>query len=681
MKQIFFYIIYLGLISMSFAQNQSHEIGVRQYENKILIRWAPKTYKAWKNGIDSGYVLQRIEVSDLVNGANNWQILNSSTIKPMPLDLMKQKFGEKNMNAALAAQMIYGKTTVTNSEDLGDVIKKYKAEQENKLGFVLLACGKDFEVAKAAALAWEDKTYKGNVHYAYRLIAIGQDTIYGNINLSQLNGFEYNLPEVEVEKLEKSAHLRWPLEGYPFWGYYLEKKVKNDWIRTTSSPLIVINTVKDSIERIPIMIETEKYEQNYQKLQYRLVGIDDYGIENTGPIFLSFGVDKTAPSAPENAKALGIDEKTIRVEWKWENLLKSKDVIGFRIDKALNTDFYFLPYSTILPLNTRSFLDKSPEILGSNYYRVATIDTAGNESYSVFTYGMVFDSVAPSIPSNIKCSIDSNGVVNLTWDRPKEIDVFGYRVYFSNNANHAFINLTGKPIETNSYSDTISLKTLTKKAFYKIVALDFNYNHSKFSEAIEIKRPDKIKPQAPFFTNYYTDGNSIKLNWMRSFSDDAEAVVLRRKIAGQLEWTVIFKGKNQKDTFFEDKNVTRNTNYEYEIRVLDESGLWSDNEKTVSIKTIPLQTLEDVSALKAIYNKEKKQVELTWQYLTLKEHYFVIYKSLDGSKFEEIDFVDENNSYIDKSIKREQLYFYKIKPISRKGAAGIPCNAVKVKIE
>lgn len=129
---------------------------------------------------------------------------------------------------------------------------------------------------------------------------------------------------------------------------------------------------------------------------------------------------------------------------------------------------------------------------------MAAIDTAGNESYSVFTYGMVFDSVAPSIPSNIKCSIDSNGVVNLTWDKPKEIDVFGYRVYFSNNANHAFINLTGKPIETNSYSDTISLKTLTKKAFYKIVALDFNYNHSKFSEAIEIKRPDKIKPQAPF---------------------------------------------------------------------------------------------------------------------------------------------------------------------------------------
>ncbi len=65
-----------------------------------------------------------------------------------------------------------------------------------------MACGKDFEVAKAAALAWEDKTYKGNVHYAYRLIAIGQDTIYGNINLSQLSGFEYNLPEVEVETTE-----------------------------------------------------------------------------------------------------------------------------------------------------------------------------------------------------------------------------------------------------------------------------------------------------------------------------------------------------------------------------------------------------------------------------------------------------------------------------------------------
>lgn len=671
---------FLGFCVSAYAQEQSHELKLKVQNNKIWIRWAPKNYSFWKKGIDSGYVLQRIDIDSLAEGSNNWQGLNSSILKPMPLEQMKQTFGEKNMNAALAAQMLYGKTSVPNSDNLGEIIYNTKAEQDNKLGFLLLACSKDFNVAKGVALGFEDVNFDNNKFYAYRLIAIGEDTIYGNLNLKNVDLEDYLLPEVEIEFLEKSANLKWTLEGYPFWGYFIEKRNKKDkeWKRTTTSPIILINTNKDTIKKTPLMIATEKYDENYQVYEYRLVGIDDYGIENFGPVFTAFGADKTPPDNPDNIKADGIDENTIKLEWTWKNESGFKDAVGFRIDKAISNDFYFQPYSEILPINTRSFVDKTPARLGNNYYRVAAIDTAGNQSFSSFAYGMVYDSVAPSTPQNIRFSIDSNGIVKLNWDKPKEIDVFGYRVYFSNYYNHEFINLTGNPLDTNFFSDTISLKTLTKKAYYKIVALDYNFNHSKYSEAIEIKRPDKIKPQSPFFTNYFTDGTSVILNWIPSYSDDADVIIIKKRISGELNWIEIYQGKNGIDSTLEDKNVSRNIIYDYDIRAVDENGLISDAEKTLRVKIIPLQELEDVSLLKAVYNKDKNQIELSWQYGIIKDYYFVIYKSTDGINFSEIDFVDENNRFNDNDVKAAQQYFYKVKPVARKGASGKPSEKVAI---
>lgn len=681
MKTLLFTILFTGFFAKVYAQNPSHELKLKLHNNTVLIRWAPNSMLVWKKAIDSGYVLQKIDVNDLAQGSNNWENLSNSTIQPMPLEQMKQKFGEKNMNAALAAQMLYGKNTVQNSDNFGEIIYNSKIEQQNKLGFLLMACSKDFEVAKAVALGYEDSKLNKNAHYAYRLIVKGQDTVYNNIKTSEQ--IDFLLPEVEIELLEKAANLKWQIENSPFWGYFVEKRKKEDkdWKRTSTSPLVFVNTFKDTVNRELIMIETEQYQDNYQVYEYRLVGIDDFGKESFGPVFKAFGADKTAPNQADNIKAEGVDEQSIKVSWTWNNLNNSKDLVGFRIDKSINKDFYFTPYSGILPTNTRLFLDQSPVRLGNNYYRVAAIDTAGNESYSVFAYGMVYDSVAPSAPQNIKHQIDSQGVVHLTWDKPKENDVFGYRVYFSNYYNHEFINLTGNPIDTNFFSDTINLKTLSKKAYYKVVALDYHFNHSNFSEALELKRPDKIKPQAPFFTSYFTDGTMVRLNWMPSFSDDVDVVFIKRRISGSATWIEIYKGKNAKDSFFEDKNVTRNNIYEYEIQVIDESGLLSENVKTLSVKTIPEQMLEDVSNLSVIFNSDKKQIELNWQFKELKNHFFVVYKSNDGVNYEELDFVEENNVFIDKDYKINQIYFYKIKPVSKKGAAGKASEPVKIQIK
>ncbi len=671
------------LFSSTKAEENSHELLLRHHQGKILIRWAPTSYKTWKTTLDSGYMVQKIKLADLLDGGNDWNNVNESPIKPLSLNEFRDVFGDEDESAALAAHMIYGANTDKGKLSMIDVIPHSLAEQKNRYTFLLIAASKSFEVAKASALAAEDNDIEEGAHYAYRLIAIGSDTIYENINLNIDNSKDYILPDVDVEELEHAADIIWQTKNYPFWGYFLEKKdnENNSWQRTTNSPLVFLEADLDSLQELDNknrIIASEKYNSNYTPVEYRLVGIDDYGIESIGEVFSAQGVDKTPPPQADSLSAKGIDENSILVRWDWEATDEAKDMIGFRVDKAITTDFAFQEYSEILPVNARSFVDKAPHRLGNNYYRVAAIDTAGNESYSIFTYGMVYDTIPPTTPKNIQHTIDSNGVVILNWDPSPEIDVLGYRLYFANQEDHEFITLTGNPIDTNSYTDTISLKTLTKYAYYKVVALDYNYNHSDYSETIKVERPDKIRPQAPFFTSYYTDGSLIRLNWKKSYSDDADVIIIKRKEEGNNTWEEIYKKDNDADSSFIDKNVKRNLVYEYDIKAIDFSGLLSEDGRILKVKTIPLQILEDVKSLRGSYLSESNRILLSWEYEPLEDIYYVVYRSNDGENFHEIDYVEEEREYYDGIINKDQQYFYAIKPVLKKGASGKRSKSIEV---
>ncbi len=75
------------------------------------------------------------------------------------------------------------------------------------------------------------------------------------------------------------------------------------------------------------------------------------------------------------------------------------------------------------------------------------------------------------------------------------MDIRGFNVFYSNKPDHEFSLLTKTPLTDTVFRDTISLKTLTKKIYYKVVAVDYNSNYSKFSQILELKRPDVVPPQ------------------------------------------------------------------------------------------------------------------------------------------------------------------------------------------
>ena len=143
----------------------------------------------------------------------------------------------------------------------------------------------------------------------------------------------------------------------------------------------------------------------------------------------------------------------------------------------------------------------------------------------------------------------------------------GYAIQFSNDSSHVFAVVTNKPVLTNSYTDTIMIRTLTERIYYKVVAIDKNFNYSDLSPYLALQRPDVIAPSAPLFTEYKRDTNSITLYWLNSTSKDVVKHILYRKAENTSSWTMIesqLKNKGISSSFI-DKKAEYGIQYEYKI--------------------------------------------------------------------------------------------------------------------
>jgi hypothetical protein len=93
-----------------------------------------------------------------------------NALKPEPLETW-EKLIEKNDNAAIVAQAIYGENfSVTGTDKLENIVN-LSEENEQRFTFALLTADRDYEIAKKAGLGIEDKTVKPNEKYAYRIIS------------------------------------------------------------------------------------------------------------------------------------------------------------------------------------------------------------------------------------------------------------------------------------------------------------------------------------------------------------------------------------------------------------------------------------------------------------------------------------------------------------------------------
>jgi len=657
-------------------------------KDSIVLRWAPDLAIVWKQQLEIGYILERAEIpKDDFNKAIVFEKMSNSPILPLPVEQWIKIFKPTDKYAGIAAQLMFTNTPF-NAADIGEPENITDRVNDIKMrhSFSLLAAEQDARVAQASGLRFVDKsTVKGKA-YLYRLYyALPHPEIPCDTALLYIDTDELDLPTQVitpfVNNQERAITLQWNAgRNSKFNGYYVERADfgSDNFKRLNETPLVSIKKV-DSPGDFGFFTDSV---ENYKKYHYRIIGINLFG-ELSIPSEKVEGMarDFTPPSPALILNINDLGNKTLRLEWKVPYV--DADLSHFEIARSFNVDGPFQSLTQKINAETREFIDTKPNPHKGNFYVIVSYDTSGNTVRSLPFYGILVDSFPPAVPVGLHGYVDTNSVVHLKWDMGKEPDLQGYRVFFANSPNDEFSNLTPYILADTLFNDTIEKRTLTKHIYYSIAAVDNNYNHSKMSPWIKIRRLDVIPPTPPIINNVEVQDSSIVLNWHNSTSDDVLEHLLLRRVGGETAWKTIARWPGYpKETNYTDLEVVPKTFYEYAFAAVDSSNLRSIDSPVIAVRTFDRGRREGIEDIAVKYDLEQKKNIISWDYSKAGNYSFLIYRSYkEFGLTKYVKVAGKDRFYADKEIIGKGNYTYAIKVVYEDGGESPLSEKVNVLID
>jgi len=407
--------------------------------------------------------------------------------------------------------------------------------------------------------------------------------------------------------------------------------------------------------------------ENYRPVQYRVRGLNAFGeVSPAGTVVVAMGRDRTAPKAVLPEKYDIVDGVSIRLKWRL-NGEPDSDLKGFTVAKSMDPEGPFEPVSAMLPATARSFVDTNVRDLPQHYYTVTAFDTAGNARASVPVLGIFPDSIPPAVPTGLVGRIDSNGVVTLTWNANTEKDLKGYRVFFANQDDHEYMQLTTDITMDTVFTDTLTLQTLSEEIYYKITALDYNFNHSPFTATLVLKKPDVVPPTAPLITDVTVDEGAVHLHWHNSPTSDAVEHTLYRRRMGEGEWKSLVNYKDRSASYT-DSTAEVAVMYEYAVEARDDDGLVSPKSNVVSARVYDSGVRPAVERIAYEVDTLNHRIILKWNYGAGKDCSFYVYKSGGDDSYMLMQSIPAQvREFADTDVSAGATYRYALKVVTDDG--------------
>ncbi len=683
----------LFILCCSTAVAQQKE-GLRLIANgkkdSIQLRWAPSTPYLWQIGNKAGYVVERLtymrDGKVLQVTKQDVTRLNTEPVKPYTQERLLQ-MAKINDRAAVVAEAIYGKKfEVTgpgsNAPKKGDILAR-ASEVENRFGFALLLGDVSPEIAKATGLFFTDRQVKKGERYIYRVRFASEPKNLkyesGTVVLESTDEMKlHKINDVKAEFSNLLATLQWPVlfSTGTYTAYSVERSSDGkNFARVTELPIISTSAKRDG-EYASFM---DSLKDNTSLYYYRIRGISPFG--ETGPpsdVIKGKGKEPIQYAISIDTIEV-IENKRIRIGWKTDNQSNST-VKGFQVYRAATDDGpYFTVNKKILPGTAAEFVDETPG--NSNYYRVKAVFEDSASSVMTFSHLAILEDLnPPSPPIGLKGTIDSNGIVTVSWDQNKEKDFYGYRVFRANSLREEFVEVSRNIGKQTNFKDTLQLNTLTKNVYYRVVALDKTYNNSDYSQALLLKKPDTVSPAPPLFTYGKREGDKIRIKWTPSPSDDVARYTLYRQETDAAApdsiaaWSVADGRKEMEDG----QSLRLGKSYTYTLYVYDSAG----NKSRGSFGEIFYETgyRDEVAGVKAKADRENHKITLSWDYQTPGVEKYVIYRAKEGQPLIiYTTLAPESKTFTDTELLVNNNYVYKIQALFTGGMRSKLTGEIKVK--
>ncbi|MEO8474423.1 MAG: hypothetical protein ABI477_19630 [Chryseolinea sp.] len=673
-------------------QPRSLYLIARNYGDSVVLRWTPREPIYWRAANRSGYIIRRYVVEgNKPSGKKTGTVLTPQPIKPWTPEIWKARIKPGDTLSLVAAQILYGKTVSTADPKKGVSMQEAMNatnDLQNRHAYAILLADQSGFVANGLGMRFVDRTVEKGKTYAYAIYAlvdakqVRSDTAATVINTTVILPAP-EMPEVMVEQLDHAVKFSWDRKRADmfFSTYFLERSTdQGKTFKRVNHQAFVQPLRDDQNELIPPPITyVDSLPSNYRPYIYRIYGITPFGEAGKPTKNLPvMGRDKISPSAPVQVTAEHIKGSHVRLRWQKKS--NEPDFAGFMVGKSPNVNGPFVPLNLkLLPKTATEFLDTEALASGTNYYVIAALDTANNAGLSLPAYVIMKDSLPPGKPTGLTGKIDTTGIVKLHWKLGKELDLYGYLVYYANAKDHAFTPISTDFVADSTFTDSVSLRTLTEKIYYRIVAFDKNRNPSKSSDILELKKPDKNPPVAAVFTGFQVTDTTVVMNWAPSSSADLTSQLLYRRVingtdSAWIEYARLDKGVKD----FTDRKVKKLTRYEYSIVAIDDAGLRSQKSFPLSVRVYDSGVRKKIEGFSANKSADGKAIVLSWNYKVKDEFRFVVYRSFNkGDLLTYKSVAASDASFSDKNVQTGE-YEYAIKAVYQDGGESPLSKPVKI---
>lgn len=646
--------------------------------HKIMLRWGATTPISFRKLAKYGYRLKRYTIS--ISGQTLSKPIEKDLGVFKPAELQKWiDIIEKNNNAAIMAQSLFGESF--DVEGVGSLqgIINMSQEQEQRFTWALYVADQDFEVAKLAGLGFEDLKVKSTEKYVYKVFSLvpkEEMKIKDGGVFVGLQDYQ-NLPKpLDLAAIfdDQKVMLNWnyAIHKNEFNSYFIERS--EDGINFNELNKLPYTTLNSGGRVDTKRIYYTDSIQNNKTYYYRVKGRTPFGeLSPPSEVISGKGV-KVLPYVPKiSSKKIVNNNKSVVLEWKF--LEEGVDFIkGFELNKSNKANGQ---YETVVRNISRKIRKvKYDKLDATNYFTITAIGKQGNSRTSYPVLVQPVDSIPPVKPVGLEGEVDSLGVVTLKWKKNIEPDMLGYRVFKGNNVKEEFSQITVSPHHATTFYDSVSVKSLNNKVYYKIVAVDRRYNMSEYSDVLILKKPDFIPPAPPVITSYNVEKETVNLTWANSQSNDIAKHEVYRRVRDSIKWNLI--ATLPKDTLhieytdWKDTNVEGNTAYQYLIKAVDESDLQSINTKHTTIEVPRFTLLKGLKNLGSYVDRGNNFIELFWK--TVNKEAIVEIMIYKGKKDEKVSLLKNvlpsTNRIVDENVKPNNIYTYILRPVFIDGSMG-----------
>lgn len=622
-KFLLFFLFFTSSVCFSQVTKSEIKVIARGHQDKILLRWAITSPSEWKKAIKTGFIITRYTVKKGTQILSNPEekILTATPLLPEPLPKWADLI-QKDNYAAIVAQSIYGEDfqiTGQNDTSISNIIDS-SDELDQRHTFGLFAADMSFEGSVLAGWGLIDKNIKQNEVYVYQVsVANVSSKVKPSSVMIGVRDYK-KLPAIDdviAVSDDKKVIISWDFESYKniFTSYKIERSEDGvTFAPITNAPIVNMNEQKGVSSKRLFYVDT--LAQNDKTYHYKLYGISAFGEKGQiSKVLTAKGIHDVFLSTRIADYKIDKDN-TVLLEWEYPKDLEDF-IAGFEIDHSENEKGPYLKVSENLPPNTRQFQYKN--LAASNYFKVIVVGKNNKRLTSQSTLVQPIDSIAPLKPIGLEGVIDSLGTVKLTWKANSEKDLLGYRILKANSENEEFVDIYKKPFEGLGYEDKVSLTLSNPKVYYRIAAEDKRYNISEMSDILVLEKPDVIPPAAPIFKDYEVAKGKVRLQWIRSYSEDVVSHYVLRKKAGDKLWTEVFQVNDTLQEFF-DSNLENGSTYQYAIQAKDKTGLFSTlDHSTVTVQFVDMSPLTMLQNVLATVDREQRKILLSWQYKKSKE--------------------------------------------------------------